>query len=229
MANSQVDPSLYSRERALLDEALDGKPKEFREKVMRLVEMAGLTPNDPMFLLLISTGRLELMLEEAPASMERLFKNWTENIYRSFDLVESAIVEKQKLAISKAVSSLISDAEQKQAQRFLGSLVPAAALLLAAIGLGFAMGIAIPPYLQGGYVEEVKLTSHQAEALRWAESGEGKFARNLMKWNAGYLDNLECQKDVTKLKIVLKWGSRTSTSGFCAIWVRPPERRQFKD
>jgi len=39
---------------------------------------------------------------------------------------------------------------------------------------------------QGGFVpgEAVHLTQEQAEALRWATSAEGKFARNLMKWNS---------------------------------------------
>ncbi|WP_371115604.1 DUF6753 family protein [Microcoleus sp.] len=46
---------------------------------------------------------------------------------------------------------------------------------------------------QGGCApgEAVHLTQEQAEALRWATSTEGKFARNLMKWNSDSLTDLE--------------------------------------
>ncbi|HEY9693728.1 MAG TPA: DUF6753 family protein [Oculatellaceae cyanobacterium] len=234
MANTQVNPRnnnnphVQSKERALLEQALEGKSKEFRDKVLMLVETAGLTPNDPMFLLLISTGRLEILLSEAPEAMERLFKGWTQSIQHSFDLVEGVILQKQELAIAESARRLIKAAEKQTAQRFLGSLVPAGLLLLTVLGLGFAMGITIPPYLQGGYVEQVQLTAEQAEALSWAQSKQGKLAKNLMEWNVGYLDNLECLKDAKKLKVVLKLGPRPAVSGFCTIWVIAPEKRRYQ-
>ncbi len=41
-------------------------------------------------------------------------------------------------------------------------------------------------WAQGGFApgKPVHLTQEQVEALRWATSAEGKFARNLMKWNS---------------------------------------------
>lgn len=82
---------------------------------------------------------------------------------------------------------------------------------------------------QGGFApgEPVHLTEEQAEALPWATSGEGKFARNLMKWNSDSLTNLECKKDVKRLGVTLEVAGRSATSGFCTIWVEPPKQRKF--
>ena len=77
--------------------------------------------------------------------------------------------------------------------------------------------------------EAVSLTQEQAEALRWATSGEGKFARNLMKWNSDSLTNLECKKDVKRLGVTLEVAGRPATEGFCTIWVEPVEKRRFRD
>jgi hypothetical protein len=90
-----------------------------------------------------------------------------------------------------------------------------------------------PPWLQGvwggGYVESnTSLTFNQLQALRWAESGEGKFARNLMRWNAGYLDTKECLKDPQRLKVTLNLNGRKAYSGFCVVWTVPPNERKFE-
>lgn len=78
-------------------------------------------------------------------------------------------------------------------------------------------------------LEPVHLTQEQAEALRWATSAEGKFPRNLMKWNSDSLTNLECKKDVRRLGVTLVVAGRASTSGFCTIWVEPVEKRRFRN
>ncbi|WP_330220774.1 DUF6753 family protein [[Phormidium ambiguum] IAM M-71] len=60
-------------------------------------------------------------------------------------------------------------------------------------------------------------------------SAEGKFARNLMRWNSDSLTNLECKKDVLRLGVTLEVAGRPAISGFCTIWVEPVEKRMFKD
>ncbi|MEG5004302.1 hypothetical protein QUB17_11620 [Microcoleus sp. B5-C4] len=81
------------------------------------------------------------------------------------------------------------------------SLVVAAGILLTTLGIGALMGWMGLLWSQGGFApgEAVHFTHEQAEALEWATSAEGKFARNLMKWNSDNLTNLECKKDVRRL------------------------------
>ncbi|AFZ22064.1 DUF6753 family protein [Allocoleopsis franciscana] len=212
-----------------LEVALQGKSEEFKRRVMDFVNVTGYEPDDPIFIFLVATGRLEVMLEEAPNALDRLFKHWNTQITKTFELVDHALIERQKLAIAQAAGDIIRQAERQEARRFFSSLIPAAGVLLSVLGLGFVMGVTVPPYLQGGYTTEVKLTAEQVDALRWASSKEGKFARNLMRWNGGYLDNLECTQDIKRLNIRLNLGSRSATSGFCTIWVTPPEQRKYAD
>ncbi|NEQ19144.1 MAG: hypothetical protein F6K28_04435 [Microcoleus sp. SIO2G3] len=123
---------------------------------------------------------------------------------------------------------LIRQAERKEARRFFTSLIPAMAVLLSCVGIGVLLGMTVPPWMGGGLTNPRRLTVEEAEALRWAQSKEGKFARNLMKWNSGSLDNLDCTQDVKRLGVTLEVAGRPATTGFCTIWVQPPNKRQFK-
>jgi hypothetical protein len=109
-------------------------------------------------------------------------------------------------------------------------LVVAAGILLTTLGIGALMGWMGLLWSQGGFApgEAVHFTHEQAEALEWATSAEGKFARNLMKWNSDSLSDLECKKEVRRLGVTLEVAGRPATSGFCTIWVEPVEKRKFK-
>ncbi len=100
-----------------------------------------------------------------------------------------------------------------------GSLVVAVGILLTTLGIGALMGWMGLLWSQERFAlgEAVHLTQEQAEALRWATSGEGKFARNLMKWNSDSLTNLECNKDIKRLGVTLEVAGRPAISGFCTI------------
>lgn len=76
------------------------------------------------------------------------------------------------------------------------------------------------------------------DLVNWAKSNEGKYARNLTSWNqtllSGHKDNWfdfnkkkRCQKDVEKMGIVLSLEGRITRTGFCLLWVSPPDKREF--
>ena len=110
------------------------------------------------------------------------------------------------------------------------SLVVAAGILLTTLGIGALMGWMGLLWSQGGFApgELIHLSQEQAEALHWATSTEGKFARRLMKWNSDSLTDLECKKEVRRLGVTLEVAGRPATSGFCTVWVEPVEKRRFK-
>lgn len=76
----------------LLNAALEGKSEDFKKRVWDYVGKSGLVPNDPLFLVLVATGRLEVLLEDAPDRLEQLFKNWNRELSRNLELVEGAEV-----------------------------------------------------------------------------------------------------------------------------------------
>jgi hypothetical protein len=107
------------------------------------------------------------------------------------------------------------------------SLAVAGGILLTTLGVGALIGWMGLLWSQGGVAarEPVNLTQEQAEVLRWVTSADGKFARNLIKWNSDSLTNLECKKEVRRLGVTLEVAGRASTSRFCTMWVEPVEKR----
>jgi hypothetical protein len=219
--------------KSLLDIALEGQSEEYRRKVLELAFKGKIEPTDPIFLILLAAGRLEVLIQESPKpeDFELAFDRWVGRINKTLASYERVAVEKQEGQIAEAVNSLVRQTELRRVATSAGSLVVAAGILLTTLGVGALMGWMGVLWSQGGFApgEAVHLTQEQAEALRWATSGEGKFARNLMKWNSDGLTNLECKKDVRRLGVTLEVGGRPATEGFCTIWVEPVENRRFGD
>jgi hypothetical protein len=190
-------------------------------------------PTDPIFLILLAAGRLEVLIQESPKpeDFELAFDRWVGRINKTLASYERVAVEKQEGQIAEAVNSLVRQTELTRVATSARSLVVVAGILLTMLGVGALMGCMGMLWLQGGFApgEAVHLTQEQAQALRWTSSAEGKFARNLMRWNSDSLSNLECKKDVLRLGVTLEVAGRPATSGFCTIWVEPVEKRRFKD
>ena len=219
--------------KSLLDIALEGQSEEYRCKVLELAFKGKIEPTDPIFLILLATGRLEVLIQESPKpeDFELAFDRWVGRINKTLASYERVTVEKQEEQIAEAVNSLVRQTELRRVATSARSLMVAASILLTTLGIGALMGWMGLLWLQGGFApgEPVHLTQEQAEAMRWASSAEGKLARNLMKWNLDSLSNLECKKEVERLGVTLEVAGRPATSGFCTIWVDPPEQRRFRD
>ena len=208
---------------SLLEKLLEGRSEEFKRKVFQLVAQTGYSEGDPLFVILLATGTLQTLLNEKPVEIDEMFNRWFNSITKSMDLVEKEIVERQKEAIAKAAGDLIRKAERQEASRFFTSILPGAIAVGVILVVGFVAGITVPPVLKGGYVAGEKLTADEVETLRWANSDEGKYARQLMSWNADYLK--VCNQDVDSLPVKLKMGQREAKKGFCLLWIKPPNQR----
>jgi len=219
--------------KSLLDIALEGQSEEYRRKVLELAFKGKIEPTDPIFLILLATGRLEVLIRESPKpeDLELAFNQWVGRINKTLATYERVAVEKQEGQIAEAVNSLVRQTELTKVATSARSLVVAAGILLTTLGVGALIGWMGLLWSQGGFAsgEAVHLTQEQAEALRWATSAEGKFARNLMRWNSDSLTDLECKKDVKRLGVTLEVAGRPATSGFCTIWVEPVGKRKVRD
>jgi len=242
---------LYERRRQQLDRtilalALRGKDESFKAKVYEIVIQTGLDPEDPAFLLLIATGRLELLLEESPNELEALFDQWAESIHaqlqnyrEGLEHYERAAVKAQEKAIAQSVQALIQKAAIDKFLHSINaiSIAAGAFLLLLAGGLGWGLGMGWTTWQQAR-VEYApgkprQLTLEEATALKWATSSQGQFARNLMSWNQtllarqGFSRSRLCEQDAKQLGITLELEGRKAKSGFCTLWIVPPNQRKF--
>ena len=213
---------------SLLDEVLEGKSNEFQLKVLKWAYKTGVSEDDILFLFMVAIGQLELILEESPKDLSNLFESWSQMLFDRLKETERIAVKSQQTAIASAVDELIKKTAQKQSTRIFSSMLPAGGILALAISVGFLLGLTLPPWLQGGYTSRGdRLTVTEAETLQWAMSKDGIFARNLLKWNSGSLEKLNCLEDAQNLQVTLKVQGKEASYGHCLLWIVPFEQRRF--
>jgi hypothetical protein len=93
----------------LLAEALRGKSDDFKRRVLDFVSKTGLSQDDPLFLVLVATGQLEMMLSDAPQTLQLLFQTWNQDLAHNLEQVEQVAIARQKVAINRAVQELIHE------------------------------------------------------------------------------------------------------------------------
>ncbi|MDF5734070.1 MAG: hypothetical protein PUP92_40400 [Rhizonema sp. PD38] len=194
-----------------LDTALEGRSDHFKQKVHDVVRRSGINTRDPLFLVLSSLGKYEILMEEIPDKLETVVKTWTVEIDHKLDKASSVALVLQKSAIAKAASALLKTGEQQKSIKIFGSVLPFAVLLPGIFGIGLLVGSIIPAWRGGGLTEPVRLSFEEKEALSWTKSKDGQFARQLMRWND--FDINVCRQEPERLK------------GRCVLWVVPYDKR----
>ena len=84
---------LNRKAKEVLDACLSAESPEVRAKVYELVDVSGLEPDDPMFLILALTGQMRVLLEAAPADLSKLLNEWQSQSNRSLESIQRAITQ----------------------------------------------------------------------------------------------------------------------------------------
>ncbi|WP_016953839.1 DUF6753 family protein [Anabaena sp. PCC 7108] len=197
---------------ASLDTTLAGQSDHFKQKVLDVVRRSGINPKDPLFLVLSSLGKFEVLMEDIPGKLNTVVEGWTTEIDDKLDKASSVAIVQQKSAIAKAASTLLSKTEQKKSRPVFSPLIAAALVLSGVFGVVMLAGNIIFIWKGRGLTEPVRLTVEEQETLNWAKSKDGEFARQIMKWND--FDLSVCRAKKAQLK------------GRCMIWVVNNDERQ---
>jgi hypothetical protein len=245
----QTQETLYAQRRkvirdSLLSLALDEQDEAFKNKIYEIVIQTGIDIDDPAFLMMIASGRLEKLLEDSPKELSALFDQWSDLVHtrldeyqRGLEHYEQAAVKGQQKAIARAVSDLI---RKTAIEKFLHSFNAVsiglgAIVILVAIGVGGLLGSSWATWRQSTIEyapgEPKPLTLEEADTLQWAMSEEGKFAQQLVEWNQDLLgrhgSSRVCEQEATQLGVTLEMNGKKAQSGFCTLWVEPLNRRRF--
>ncbi len=224
---------------SLIHEVVDGKSEAFKRKIISFVMSCGLSPEDPLLLLLIATGSLEKTLQDAPIALDLHIKTWIKQLSASLDELAILSSQRQQIAVTRAAQELVKETmanttDFKGSRNLLamgigGGLIAIFILFVGAC-IGANMPAALRNFLGGGYSQTQMntLTNDEYDAMRWAISEEGKFAKNLVNWNRGYLENGACVQDAKRLGVSLIDYGRKAKSGFCILWATPPNQRKFE-
>lgn len=194
-----------------LDVALEGRSDNFKQKVIDVVRRSGINTKDPLFLVLASLGKFEVLMEEMPGKLDTVVESWTVEIDDKLDKAASVALVQQKSAIAKAAQTLLNKAEKQKTKFSFNFTLPTILILSGAFCIGIFLGYIIPNWKGKNSTEPASLTAQERETLKWALSKEGQFAKNIIKWNS--FDLNVCRYKTEKLK------------GKCVIWVVPENGR----
>ena len=197
---------------ASLDTTLAGQSDHFKQKVLDVVRRSGINPKDPLFLVLSSLGKFEVLMEDIPGKLNTVVEGWTIEIDDKLDKASSVAIVQQKSAIAKAASTLLSKTEQKKSRSVFSPLIATALVLSGVFGVVMLAGNIFFIWKGRGLTEPVQLTGEEQETLNWAKSKDVEFARQIMKWND--FDLSVCRAKKAQLK------------GRCMIWVVNNDERQ---
>ena len=100
---------LNGQAREVLDYCLSSESPQMRAKVYEIINLSGLEPSDPMFLILALTGQMRVFLEAAPAELGELLSEWKSESASSLSEISSAI-------------SRVKETQQEQAEAIKGDL-----------------------------------------------------------------------------------------------------------
>jgi hypothetical protein len=215
-----------AKNESYLNKLLEGKDADFQRRVLAVAVEHGLSTSDPLFLIMLSTGQLQVLLEDKPSELDQLFKRWSEAIYEHLEKAKRTAVSGQEIEIRSMVNRLIKHCESKERSRLV-VMLPAIGLIVAAVGFGVLTGLSVPVWLAGGYAsgKPKLLTVEQVESLRWLKSPQGRLARNIVTWNSESLSNLNCTNNPEQRAVVNNAKGKyiiARKSDYCLLRVKSP-------
>ena len=217
---------------ALLDKILrQHDSPRIRENILEIVNATGVRENDPVFLLLVGTGKLQGMLETGPDQIKQTFEYAHQQILGSLEDYEQAARRGVENQVAQMAKDAIAKAGKSKAQITAQALIGGGIAALLLIAMGAAMGLAwfktTTRLAPGG---PVQLSVEEASALEWAISQEGQYARQIVTWNEDLLGG-ECQAQIQQFidqeGLTIQYGARKARRGICLLWIVPPEKREY--
>jgi hypothetical protein len=241
----------------LLQELLSQHDPDVQTTILEITRKTGITPNDPIFLLLLGTSTIQVLLKTAPQELKQTYEYCHQQVIGHLEQYEKAAcrgIEAQVASMAERLVKKGGEAEVKeevnpktseptdeapQKRDFFSKLKQNWAPLLIGSGTmlimlsaGILSGIIWEKYANAQVgldpIGKRQLTKPEAEALIWATSPDGQYAKQLMGWNDS-LRGGQYQQLVDGLGIEMRYGTQKAKRGFCFLWVVPPEQRELSE
>jgi hypothetical protein len=212
---------------SLLQQLLNQLEPDVQSKVLQVVKATGLSETDPIFLILIATSTIQVLIEEAPGHLRQTYEVCHQQVMTDLKGYEKAASRGIEARLADAVQEIIRKAKASQKEPQWKVFFSAGAMTLLVLFAGVFAGTQWEKQGQAIARQQGNLTIEEAQALDWALSPQGQYAQQLLLWNDS-IQGGECQAQVKKLGIRLRYGGLTANNGFCFLWVVPPEKREFQ-
>lgn len=229
-------PPAYQDGLNMLEHLLHDKSTVYTSKILTLMLQYKIKADDPIFLLLLCISELELILVNTPLTlttfgnemleqMEGIFQQYFGEDADTQQRFETANAEYIAL-VAQGTEEIIESVANRQ---FYGNVSAIARTILPAFGsLLLAMGIGVFGTLHlvkadtRALVGAGKLTPEQYQSLKWAESKEGKLAKQIVDLNSAEYIGKPCQKAAQDLAVRFSYGNQELEKGFCVLLIENP-------
>jgi hypothetical protein len=211
----------------LLQQLLKNHDPDVQARVLQVVKTMGIAESDPIFLLLIATATVQVFVKDAPDQLKATYAACHQQVMVDLHDYEKAAAKGVEMRLADAVQDVIRQAKasEKEPGWKVFGLFGVITLLVMLVGVLAGRGMSEAERVS--FRQQGNLTLEEAHALDWALSPEGQYARQLLLWNDSLMGG-ECQAQVSRLNVRLRYGSLTARHGFCFLWVVPPEKREFQ-
>ena len=164
----------------VLNLCLASESPEFQAKIYQIINLSGLEPNDPMFLVLALTGQMRVFLEAAPEELGQLLNKWK---------IQSA----DSLAEIYSAVSLVQQTQQEQVEAIKGELESVSQKCVSDFKEAGMTTVGAIAEANSETLSQVQQTQRQIEEL------ESELAQLNAKFDARE------QKSVKSMNDVVKW------------------------
>jgi hypothetical protein len=212
-------------------------PEADRLRLMQIIQIYGLNPDDPLFAILGSHATIAQALLDAPEQNREVMLKTHREMLAQLSLylnkVKEQSIREQESAIVKSVARVLQYAQSRaELKTWKDIVVPMTIMVTILFGSGMASGWFSAAYLSPkpspiAPGQPVKLTERQVETLKLLEKSDGQVALDIVKYNPGKIDEcLQSQSEILKKSIALPTLGKVEY-GACVLWLVPTEKRRF--
>lgn len=188
---------------ASTEELIQGYSESEKTRIQELTVHHGISPEDPMFQIMVTLGRYEETMIEIPARMEAMVEAWAVLIDRKLEKTSKTTQSMHYAVVSESVREVLREelvnletkkSPLKNLQQRNWSIWGMSAIAGAMLAAGALLGSMTTWNIVVKHVGAASIvTNDDLQLLEWAKSEDGKFARQLIKDNQSTI--LACQKE----------------------------------
>ena len=212
-------------------------PETERLRLIQIIQLYGLNPDDPLFAILGSHAAIAQALLDAPEQNREVMLTTQREMLTQISLylkkVKDQSIREQESAIAKSVTRLLQYTQARsELQTWKDVVVPMTVMVLILFGSGLLSGwfsavtlLPKPSPIAPG--QPVKLTQRQVEQLGILGKPEGQLAIDIVKYNPGKIEEcLQSQSSMLKNMVFIPALGKVEY-GACVLWLVPTEQRRF--
>ena len=215
----------YQEYLTVLEKILVDKDDETKVQILNKVIQTGVEPDDPLLPVLTMVGNVQVAAEEIPDAIEISLHKFLGAVHNLMDGLETKLdsmalkaLKQHEGKITDTVREIFRKKESLEWQS-VRVILPALGIFCGIYGLGMITGVMGIKLFNPSSPSQ--LSQADRNELKWAKSREGKFAKNLYRWNKEIIGN-NCEKELQNTGIKLLIEGKRINSGICVLWIKPP-------